>query len=61
MPDKAKSTPSEKNQLSDMVFAPSVEDDVTYTEDNNFKNQSHAASSHKNDILKGLSFLFGEE
>lgn len=61
MPDKARSNSGEKNQLSDMVFAPSVENDVTYTEDVNSKTQSHAAPSHRNDIRKGLSFLFGEE
>lgn len=61
MPDKVRSNPSEKNQLSDMVFALSVEDDVTYTENDNSKTQSHAAPSHRNDIRKGLSFLFGEE
>ena len=61
IPNKARSTPSEKNQLSDMVFAPTVEDDITYTEDDNSKIQSPSALSHRNDIRKGLSFLFGEE
>ena len=59
LPDKAKSSPGEKNQLSDMAFAPSVNGDDASIDDTDSK--FHTPTSRRNDVRKGLSFLFGED
>ena len=59
LPDKAKSSPGEKNQLSDMAFAPSVNGDDASIDDTD--SIFHTSTSRRNDVRKGLSFLFGED
>lgn len=59
MPDNAKSNLTEKNQLSDMIFAPAIDEEISPNVDD--KSADHVSSSQKCDIRKGLSFLFGEE
>lgn len=54
LPDKAQSAPSEKNQLYDLTYAPSVEAEA---DGNNASKPITQASS----IQKSLSFLFGED
>ena len=58
LPEKAKSQPTEKNQMYDMTFAPSVEEEqLSMTSSTN--NQS--TKTRESCVKKGLSFLFGEE
>ena len=58
LPEKAKSRPTEKNQMYDMTFAPSVEEEqLLLTSSPN--NQS--TKPRESCVEKGLSFLFGEE
>jgi len=52
-------SPGEKNQLSDMAFAPSVNGDDASIDDTDSK--FHTSTSRRNDVRKGLSFLFGED
>lgn len=59
LPDKAKSGLGEKNQLSDMVFAPSVEDEATHSDDADVSSRPYP--THRNDIRKALAFLFGDD
>ena len=48
LPDKAKSKPSERVQMYDYSFAPSVEEEPPH------------GCSRQSSIKKGLAFLFGE-
>lgn len=54
LPEKAQSNPSEKNQLYDMVFAPSVEEELDTSE-------ITCPDTKKSYVQKGLSFLFGDD
>lgn len=54
LPDKAKSKPNEKNQLYDMVYAPSVPEEPV-------ESIFTCPDSKKSYVQKGLSFLFGDD
>ena len=58
LPEKAKSQPTEKNQMYDMTFAPSVEEEQL-SMPSSPNNQS--TKTRESCVKKGLSFLFGEE
>ena len=51
LPDKAKSNPSERNQMYDLIYAPAVAEEQT----------SSPARAHQSSVKKGLAFLFGDD